>query len=65
MTSTATTRGRNRRGIMGITQIIFRTIISTIDILIAIAVVCSRDVNDAHKKIITALMLLNVAGVWL
>ena len=50
---------------MGITQIIFRTIISTIDILIAIAVVCSRDVNDAHKKIITALMLLNVAGVWL
>lgn len=57
--------GRNRRGRMGISQIVFQTVISTIDLLITIAVICGRDVNDAHKKIITVLMLLNVVGVWL
>ena len=50
---------------MGIGQVIFRTVITTIDLLLAIATICAKDVAFSHKKFFVALVLVNIAGVWL
>lgn len=57
--------GRNRRGAMGVSQIIIQTVITTVDVLLAIATVCAREMPDSHKKTVVALLLVNIVGVWL
>ena len=57
--------GRNRRGTMEVAQIILQTVITTIDLLIVIAAVFTKGIPDMHKKVIAALIMVNIAGVWL
>lgn len=50
---------------MNIPQIIVKTVVSTIDILLAIAVLKSDEAIDGLKKAFVVVVLLNVMGVWI
>lgn len=50
---------------IGIAQVIVKTIVSTIDILLAVAVLKSDDAIDGLKKAFAIVVFLNVMGVWI
>ena len=45
-------------------QIIFKTVVTTVDMLLAMSVIKSDDSTDSLKKTFTVITLLNIAGVW-
>ena len=49
---------------MNIPQIIVKTVVSTVDILLAIAVLKSDEAVDGLKKAFVVIVLINVMGVW-
>ena len=50
---------------MGIAQVVLKTMVSTIDVLLAIAVVRADEAIDGLKKAFVLIVLLNVMGVWI
>lgn len=46
-------------------MIIIRTVVTTVDLLLSIAVLKAPDMADGHRKVFAALVLLNLAGVWI
>lgn len=46
-------------------MIIIRTIVTTVDLLLSIAVLKVPNMDEGHKKIFIALVLLNLMGVWI
>ena len=50
---------------MSIFQIIVKTIISTIDILLSIAVLKAENTTDTMVRTFLLLIILNLAGVWI
>lgn len=50
---------------MNTPQIIVKTVVSTLDLLLAIAVLMSNDATDGLKKAFAVIVLLNISGVWI
>lgn len=50
---------------MNVPQIIVKTVVSTIDLMLAIAVLISDDATDGLKKTFAVVVLLNITGVWI
>ena len=49
---------------MNIAQIVFRTIVTTIDVILAAVLIKSAESSDGVKRTFTAIVLLNLAGIW-
>ena len=50
---------------MSITQIVLRTIVTTVDLLLSVAVLRVESNSDTIKKFWVLLVMLNLAGVWI
>ena len=50
---------------MSVAQIIFRTVITTIDLLLAFAVIAVKEMSDTSKRRFTVFVMLNLLGVWI
>ena len=50
---------------MNTAQIVLKTVITTVDLLLSLAVLKSDDAIDGLKKAFVAIVLLNLAGVWI
>lgn len=50
---------------MNTPQIVLKTIVTTIDLLLAIAVIKSDEAVDGLKKAFAVVVLLNITGVWI
>ncbi len=50
---------------MNIVQIIVKTVVTTVDLLIAYAVLNGKEATDGMKKAFIVFALLNLTGVWL
>jgi hypothetical protein len=50
---------------MNVTQIVIKTIITTVDLLVAFIAISTSGVDFKTKKLITWFILVNLAGVWI
>ena len=49
---------------MSIAQIVLRTIVTTIDVLLSASVIKASDSTEGMKKAFTLIVILNLAAVW-
>lgn len=50
---------------MNIVQVVVRTVVTTVDLLIALIVLRDEKNPEPAKKILTGVVLLNIMGVWI
>lgn len=48
---------------MNTAQVILRTIVTTVDVILALSVIKSNESTDV-KRLFTIIVLMNIAGVW-
>lgn len=49
---------------MSVFQIVLRTVVTTVDLLLTIGLFKADTATDSMRKAFTVVMLLNLAGVW-
>lgn len=49
---------------MNIAQIIVKTVITTVDLLLIFAVAKANNMKDAYTKAAIALVVMNILGAW-
>lgn len=45
--------------------VIFRTVVTTLDLIVVISFFRIEKASDSTRRLFTAFMLLNLAGVWI
>lgn len=50
---------------MNTLQVIFRTVVTTLDLIVFISFFRIEAANDSMRRMFTIFMLLNIAGVWI
>lgn len=50
---------------MGTLEIVVRTIVTTVDLMLVIAMVKTKGLDEGAVKATTAMILVNLVGVWI
>lgn len=50
---------------MGILQVVIRTIVTTVDLLLVIAMLKTKGLDEGAVKATTAMIIVNLLGVWI